>query len=84
MQGNVGKTKKQMNYAAITERARTTALCSGKTSLSIWQTATIFIATCNKQSRQQPFFTCSGSTWQNMEIFSFTEVSNGVEHLQTI
>lgn len=30
------------------------------------------------------FTTCSGSTWQNMEIFSLTAVSNGVEQRQTI
>lgn len=27
--------------------------------------------------------TCSGSTWQNMEIFSFTDVSRGFEHRHT-
>lgn len=27
--------------------------------------------------------TCSGSTWQNIEIFSFTDVSRGFEHLHT-
>lgn len=27
--------------------------------------------------------TCSGSTWQNIDIFSFTDVSRGFAHLHT-
>lgn len=33
--------------------------------------------------KTEVLLTCSGSTWQNMDIFSFTDVSRGFEHLHT-
>lgn len=39
----------------------------------------VYFPTCNIEIQ-----TCSGSTWQNMEIFSFTAISIGFALLQTI
>lgn len=39
---------------------------------------------CHLIKKRQLYITCEGSTWQNMEIFSLTAVSRGVEQRHII
>ena len=93
MQHGVGRQEaREVKYVQKTTEPKASAPANSLLSRTVKQAVSLPEVTGRPQDNQKQNttdvkmefrLTCSGSTWQNIEIFSFTDVSRGFEHLHT-